>query len=63
MIIWIVLGIVLVFMALAAVGIVVALAADPHVLCGPCSPIAVSANQRKPDPGEHCEICGYVGPA
>lgn len=60
---WIILAIVVAFMGIAAAGTVVALGADPHVLCGPCSPIAVGANQRKPEPGEHCEICGYVEPA
>jgi hypothetical protein len=64
MIIWIVLGIVVVFMGVAAaVWLVVALAADPHVLCVPCSPIGAGISWRKPEPAEHCEICGYVEPA
>jgi flagellar basal body-associated protein FliL len=63
MMIWIILGVVVVFMALAAVGIVVACGADPHVLCVSCSPIGAGISWRKPEPAEHCEICGYVEPA
>lgn len=57
-ILWIVLAIVALFMTTCGIGMVIAFRAPSHVLCAQCSPIGIEVAQRRPEPGEACQICG-----
>lgn len=57
-VLWIVLGITASFMAACGIGMVIAFRAPAHILCAECSPIGIEVAQRRPEPGEVCEICG-----
>ena len=54
----IILGIVVLFMAACGIGAVIAFRSPELIFCVECSPIGAGARWRRPQPGEVCEVCG-----